>query len=352
MFQVYRGRLHTWSERFFLLACLFAGFYAVSDWFLFNAGDRTVATLAVLASLTNVLLAELFSLLFTLAYVGRISRWHWGFGAVSGLILVLIWLFMLEDVPEPPPGDLWLPLFNPIVFGLFLTYVLAYSMGGILNLYRLYGIVRPRSRRLARKTQGLIVTLILVFVLGLTTNGYLGATRNTDIPPPFSTLLFFVAVVVSYTLYPAGRERISEVVRRFRARHYEIREVFLVYQDSTLVHSKSRSRGSVDQDLFSATLDVIQNFMRTSFPILRGSSLKTIEHGDLRIIIERGRYCYLTVVLSGEENDLLRRQMRDELLAFEAANADVLRNWRGVPEEAMGADEALERLFEPAELFA
>jgi len=126
----------------------------------------------------------------------------------------------------------------------------------------------------------------------------------------------------------------------------------LVYEDGTLISSYAKEAGtSIDQDLFSATLDVIQNFMRTSFPILKGTSLRTIEHGDLRIIIERGRRCYLTVVLEGEENDLLRRQMRDEVLTFEDANEPILRIWRGIPEEAVGADNLLKRILQPSELF-
>ena len=98
-------------------------------------------------------------------------------------------------------------------------------------------------------------------------------------------------------------------------------------------------------------MDVIQNFMRTSFPFLSGSSLKTIEHGDLRIIVERGKLCYLTVVLQGEENDLLRRQMRDEVLAFESANERILGNWKGIQSEAVGTDAVFQRILRPAELF-
>ena len=91
--------------------------------------------------------------------------------------------------------------------------------------------------------------------------------------------------------------------------------------------------------------------MRTSFPILAGKSLKTIEHGDLKILIERGHYCYLAIILTGEENDLLRRQIRDELLAFEQINGDVLARWQGVQEDAQGTGEMFRRLFEPPEMF-
>lgn len=352
-FQVYRDRTRTWTERFFLFACLFAGLYALSDWFFFNAGSETGAFFWARASIGSVILTEFFFLLFTLVYVGRMRHGYWAIALAAGGLLVFSWLTMPENLIAPQtPEQLFLPIFDPFGFLLLILYVSVCSVIGVVNLYRVYTIARMQSPRLARRAAGLVVTFTTVLVLGLATNGYLGITRNTGFPPPFSTLLLFVGVMAGYSLYPGSRERLSEAVRKFRARRYDIKSAFLVYEDGTLISSYAKEPGtSVDQDLFSATLDVIQNFMRTSFPILKGTSLRTIEHGDLRIIIERGRRCYLTVVLEGEENDLLRRQMRDEVLAFENANVNVLRSWRGIPEEAVGADKILRRILQPAELF-
>ncbi len=357
IFQIYRDRRHTWTEVFFLFACFFAGLYAFSDWLLFQvpstpAGAHDAdALLAARISMTSVTLTELFFLLFTLVYVGRMRAGYWVLVGVSGLTVGMAWTVLTEGVITPPEGELYVPLFNPNALLVYLLYVLFFNGLGIWNLYKLYAIVRNQSRRLARRAGGLVVTFTAVLILGLGTNGYLGLVRNTQIPPPFSTLLALLGAMAMYTLYPIGRERISEAIRKFRARRYEIETVFLTYQDGTLIASRSNAReAGIDQDLFSATLDVIQNFMRTSFPILKGTSLRTIEHGDHRILIERGRQSYLTVVLTGEENDLLRRQMRNVLLDFEDRNAVVLKRWRGIPSDAVGVD-ALDQLFEPAQFF-
>ena len=352
-FQVYRDRTHTWTERFFLFACSFASLYALSDWFFFNAETETSAFFWARGSIGSVILTEFFFLLFTLVYVGRMRRGYWAIALAAGSLLVFGWLTMPEDLLSPQtPEELFLPIFDPLGFLLLIVYVSICSIIGVINLYRVYKIARMQSPRLARRAAGLVVTFTIVLVLGLATNGYLGLTRNTEFPPPFSTLLLLVGVMAGYTLYPGGRERLSEAIRKFRARRYDIKSAFLIYEDGTLISSYAKEPGaSVDEDLFSATLDVIQNFMRTSFPILKGTSLRTIEHGDLKIIVERGRKCYLTVVLEGEENDLLRRQMRDEVLAFEDRNEKVLRSWRGVPEEAVGADTILKKILQPAELF-
>lgn len=346
-FQVYRDRYHTWTEIFFLAACIAAGFYALSDWFFFNVTDPELAKLAATSSLISVSLMALLFLLFTQVYVSRPKNTYWIFVVVSAAVIVLIPAGMLEDVIPPPPGGLFLPKLNTALFGILLIYILVYALGGLRNLYRLYHIVRGHSERLAGRTRGLLFVFIAVTVLGLSTNGYLGITQNTSIPPPFSTLLLLIGLATMYTLYPIGRERISEVMRRFKAARYTIKAAFLVYQDGTLIASKTRlGERIVDTDLFSATLDVIQNFLRTSFPTLRGKWLKSIVHGDHTIVMERGRYAYLTVLLEGEESDLLRRQMRDMLLTFESRNREVLANWRGLPTDAVGADEVLTAIVE------
>jgi len=299
-------------------------------------------------SLSSAVVTALFLLLFTLVYIDRMRRVYWSFAVITVGILVLVWTVALETVQRGP--KLWIPIFNEVAFLIVLVYITAYSLGGIVNIYRLHKIVRKASPQLARRTQGFLIVFILVIVLGLGTNGALGALRS-NIPPPFSTLLLIVAGATIYTLYPGSRQRISEAVRRFQARRYSIKASFITFEDGTLIGSQARPGETViDQDLFGATLDVIQNFMRTSFPILRGKSLSSISHGDYTLVVERARHTYLTVVLEGEETDQLRRQMRDLLLDFEAKNRAVLAQWRGMPGEAKGTDDMLSSLFAEAPL--
>lgn len=350
--QVYRDRWHTWTETFFLFTCTFAGIYAVGDWLFFNApiGDPAVAAIYARISLTGVTLATNFFLLFTLAYVDRMRRRYWIFMVMTGAVLVMVLTIGISGLVVPESEDeLYVPLFHTVPFLIYLVYILGYGAFGVRNLGRLAHIVRESSEALFRRANGLRVTFTLVLVLGLATNGYLGATGNDTVPPPLSTLLILVAGAAYYTLYPIGRERISEAIRRFQARRYSIKAVLLIFKDGTLIGSKVRpGETSIDQDLFGATLDVIQNFMRTSFPILRGRSLSSITHGSYTLVVEQSRYGYLTVVLDGEETDQLRRQMRDQLLAFEERNRQVLERWRGIPEEAEGTDEVLSAFFAEA----
>ena len=345
--QVYRDRWHTWTETFFLFCCFFAGLYAIGDFLLFYSTTHGAALFSTLISLTGLTLAVNFFLLFTLVYVDRMRRSYGILMTISIAMLLLVWGRGITDVqPLTIEGqNLYVASFDPYVFGAYLIYVVVYAVIGIWNLYRLYRIVRASSATLARRAAGLMVTFTLVLVLGLATNGLIGVTRSA-IPPPLSTLLIFVAASAYYTLYPIGRERISVAIRMFQARRYSIKAVFLTFHDGTLIGAKTKpGETTIDQDLFGATLDVTQNFMRTSFPILRGKSLSSIVHGTYTLVIEKARLTYLTVVLEGEETDQLRRQMRDVLIAFEAQNRQVLQKWQGVPSEASGTEELLTGFF-------
>ena len=218
--QVYRDRWHTWTETFFLFACFFAGLYAIGDWLFFGANSLESAQLAALISFTGLTLATNFFLLFTLVYVDRMRTWYWAFMIISFVMLIMIWIpnVTISRIVAPQGPGLYVPEFHPIPFGIYLVYTLTYGLAGVRNLYRLYSIVRESSKVVARRALGLMITFTFVLILGLATNGLLGIIGNTQVPPPFSTLLVLVAGVAYYTLYPAGRQRISEAIRLFQAR--------------------------------------------------------------------------------------------------------------------------------------
>lgn len=88
-------------------------------------------------------------------------------------------------------------------------------------------------------------------------------------------------------------------------------------------------------------LDAIQNFMRTSFPVLRGKRLRAIVQGDHTLLIERGQYVYLSLIVRGPDSEGLRRRMRARLRACETRNEDALRKWQGDSSDAQGIDEGL-----------
>lgn len=126
-----------------------------------------------------------------------------------------------------------------------------------------------------------------------------------------------------------------------------MKAAFLHSKHGLLVASKVREgEKTVDEDLLVATLNIIQNFMRISFPMLKGKKLRSISQGDLTLVTETGKHLFLTVVIRGEDTRGLRLRMHATLKDFEDQNKDIFERWSGMVESPRGAEETLLRLLE------
>jgi CheY-like chemotaxis protein len=105
---------------------------------------------------------------------------------------------------------------------------------------------------------------------------------------------------------------------------------FLNHRTGLLMAHRVRSGAeTIDEDILTGTLDAIQSFMRISFPILKGKDLRAIAQGDHTLLIERGDFVYLSLVVLGSDSDALRRRMRDRIADFEERHHTMLQRWGG-----------------------
>ncbi|MCB9209649.1 MAG: BON domain-containing protein [Ignavibacteriales bacterium] len=83
-----------------------------------------------------------------------------------------------------------------------------------------------------------------------------------------------------------------------------INEIFLIHEKSGLLisHVSSSQNDSTDADIISSMLSAIKNFVSESFKSdSESKDLYEIQYGDSKIILERGLYSYLAVVVKGQE---------------------------------------------------
>jgi hypothetical protein len=161
--------------------------------------------------------------------------------------------------------------------------------------------------------------------------------------PILPALLLLAGVAFAAITLPIDAEWLSSLLRRLAASRQDILQAFLVYRGGTLIASRSRKgKPSVDSDVFTAVLEALQQFMHRSFPLLGPGWLGAIDHGDVKILVERGEHCFLALVTAGPEHDILRGEMRDALSRFEARNRAALASWDGRPDSLQGAEECLD----------
>ena len=341
VYQVRRERVGTWTEVFLLGACLSVSAYALSDVAFFTAGTADAARDAAVSSLTSLTFTGFFFMVYGAVLRTRF-RWSLFLGLVPvGIIVILIPGAILTGVRPVDIGINWLPEYDRAWFGLWAAVLLVFVLTAIASIYLTYREVRRQSVPLARRLMALILCLLLAVALSLATNTA-EDLYQLDLVPLLSTALVAPGIVLLFAQSPYAERSLTDILRRSKARDYEVQGAFLLHDNGTLIGSELvPGQNMIDPDVFGATLDVIQNFMRTSFPAFRGKWLQSIRHGDLTLVMERGSWTTVAVVIKGQENDQLRRYLRDRIQSFEADNRAVLEDWRGNASEAVGLNALL-----------
>lgn len=90
----------------------------------------------------------------------------------------------------------------------------------------------------------------------------------------------------------------------------------------------SRSVGTPlveDGDRLSHALEGILAFIERAYPSSERQPFEALDHGPVRVLVERGRFCMLILVVDSHEDASLRQGMREILASFEERNEASLR---------------------------
>jgi len=140
---------------------------------------------------------------------------------------------------------------------------------------------------------------------------------------PFSILAVFVVVLALSR--PEGVE-----------------EVFLVHDSGLLlVHFSKTIRGEKDRDIVVGMLTAVQGFIREAFAKGSADDLRMMDFGDRKILIRKGSYSYLALVIRGRAPLGLPGRMRRSLEHVERTYRTAIEKWNGSAEGLAGADDLL-----------
>ncbi len=116
---------------------------------------------------------------------------------------------------------------------------------------------------------------------------------------------------------------------------FELREIFVIQRGSGLLlaHNHPGSEEIQNSEIVGAMLTAIRDFVEDSFIKNDGAAqgLDEIQYGDLRIIIESGKYAYIALVIEGIEQDGTRNILRDHISDLHTRFANSLRDYNGDP---------------------
>jgi len=130
---------------------------------------------------------------------------------------------------------------------------------------------------------------------------------------------------------------------------FNVNEVFLIYYDGRMItHTTRKDTSTIDDHILSSMLVAIRNFVKDSFKSM-DATLKTFSFSDHTVVIERGNYVFLAVIVEGSPPPQLSEVMERALEKVEITYAGVVEKWDGQDIRFKGVEDLLEPMFDLAD---
>ena len=228
---------------------------------------------------------------------------------------------------------------NPLV--LFIILLVSARIGNILER-RSYdrhineGSTFTRRKRINSLNAALKLLLVIFYIFG--------AIYFLKV----SGIIFISMCVVYALIIGAVSEKVySMPLPSVKKGILMVEDVYLLSKAGILIsHETRRLKPGVDEDVISSMLVAIQDFVRESFKDESKVELKTVEFGDKKIFIERGKYLILAAVMRGEVDRYVQYRVSEVLKEIEKRYADILPTWKGNVEKFRGVREILRKIWE------
>lgn len=326
------------APRALMLFTLGMAGFALGEGLYLQAPSASEATLWYRLRLSSIVLAVPWLPIWGKWLLGHASRRDLILLTPAPPLVLVVWVLGVVDVKEVPWG------FEPIPSPWEQVAVWSYSLACVILSARYLRLnlssIRAGGTGMMLGGRVFLVTSLIVFVVaGVYSfmNNYFGLVQ----PPIAGVLLMFPAAVLVLFNGPLDEEALGRITERMAEGAPEVLEAHLVGSTGELLASRLRHPGRDESgSALPAVLDTISQVMGTAFPSGQGDLVRALHHGDIRVLVEKGREHYLALVVRGKENETIREEMRYLLRRIEEIEG-------GVPQVARGSKEALEKLLQP-----
>jgi hypothetical protein len=126
---------------------------------------------------------------------------------------------------------------------------------------------------------------------------------------------------------------------------FAVEDIFLMYWDGRLIqHTTRRIKADMDVDIMTSMLKAVQDFVKESIGQDSASELGSMEYGESKILIEKGKQVVLAVVIEGGEPDGFRDEIKAVIRDIQSEFGPVLHSWDGMTKSLAGTKKFLTRL--------
>lgn len=327
----------------FIATSLLVGLYAFWDWLGWLFGTTEGVSLPPLSRI--YLVAAALAFLYFAKWLVHGRRWY---DALAALPLGFMALpFVVPALPYLGPlwgsslvvqeAARWSLSPWPALFYLPLLYVLSLILAGMQFLRQGALLALEPLGRESWSTLGILGAAALMLALAILTNFPLLLQS-----PPYSATLVVPGAVLLLALRGEEANGVLQLFNLKQAFRGETLAVYLIYKSGDLLGAAISESERADDDIFVGTLDAFQSFFTHALPFFQGQQLRTATFGEIAVLIERGRDCYLMVMTTSKRLGLIREIMRRRLRRFEEENATALEDWTGMLDALEGTDIVLE----------
>jgi PKD repeat protein len=163
--------------------------------------------------------------------------------------------------------------------------------------------------------------------------------------------LRFIDVAWPYMLGLAILAAVGTGAYFLREVNIAVDETFVVYNDGRmLAHSTRRLKPGMDDQVLSGMFVAIQDFIKDSFKDETSFTLRKLDFGEKSILIEKGKYLFLAVILHGKASRKVASKMKRIVDEIEERFAFHLIDWDGDLEKFRGLNDNVKRIYSKSPL--
>ncbi|MFQ5552337.1 MAG: choice-of-anchor R domain-containing protein [Thermoplasmata archaeon] len=153
-------------------------------------------------------------------------------------------------------------------------------------------------------------------------------------PSPLTNFPWLLLLLPLVGLAAAGAWAIR---RRGGTGEVGVEEVFVVDRGgSLLAHRSSSILQYKDEDLVVAMLTAIQSYIEDVFSYGRGDTIRGLEFGERRILIEDGASHFVAIVYRGDDDGRLRERARTLCATIDDRFGKIIEDWNGDTDKVRG----------------
>jgi len=163
--------------------------------------------------------------------------------------------------------------------------------------------------------------------------------------------LHFIDVAMPYLLGLAVLAALGTGAYFMREVKIAVDETFVIYNDGRLIsHSTRRLKPGMDDQVLSGMFVAIQDFVKDSFKDITSFTLRKLEFGEKSVLIEKGEFLFLAVILHGKASRKVGIKMQRIVNEIEREFAIELVDWDGDLDALRGVSDIAKKLYSKAPL--